>query len=152
MESFASPIRIPVARATAVHNWLVAAHLLTFGVLLWTCPPGTHAVVLMLVVAASLVFEVFSVGIPDRRCKVLLLNRDDEWSLITPDGERVRARLLAGVFVSTRLVIVRLKPPDAWPLHFVLTRANTPPDAFRRLRVRLQHPLAADTHGAVGYA
>ena len=152
MESFASPIRIPVVRATTVHGALVAGHLFTSGVLIWICPPGSHAVLLTLVVAASLALEVLSVGMPDRRCKVLLLGRDDDWSLITADGQRVRARLLPGFFVSTRLVIVRLKPTGARPLHFVLTGGNTPPDAFRRLRVRLQHPLSAGTAGASGYA
>ncbi|MGR9089769.1 MAG: hypothetical protein ACU85U_04215 [Gammaproteobacteria bacterium] len=148
MESFASPIRIPVARASAVHGWLVAAHLFTLGVLIWICPPGLHALLLMLVVAASLVLELRSVGTPDSRCKVLLLGRDDEWSLITPGGERVCAALMPGFFVSTRLVIVRLKPSGARPMHFVLTGANTAPDTFRRLRVRLKHPLSASAQGA----
>jgi len=140
MESFASPIRIPVIPATALHRWLVTGHIVTFAGLIWFFPFGPHAAALMLVVVASLVLEMRSVGRPNGRCKVLLLGRDDVWLLLTAGGERIRATLMPGFFVSTRLVILRLKPAGARPLHFVLTGANTPPGAFRRLRVRLRHP------------
>ncbi len=145
MESFASPIRIPVIPATALHGWLVAGHIITFAGLFWFFPFGPHVASLMLVVAASLMLEIRSVGTPNGRCKVLLVSRDNVWSLVTPDGERIRATLLPGFFVSTRLAIVRLKPAGARPLHFVLTDANTPPGAFRRLRVRPRHPTTG-TH------
>lgn len=152
MESFASPIRIPVVRATALHYSLVACHLLMLVVLIRVCPPGLHTAMLVLLVIASLVLEVFTIGMPHRRCKVLLLGRNDEWSLVNANGERISARLLAGFFVSTRLVIVRLKARGKRPLHVVLTPANTPPDALRRLRVRLRFPLSAGLEDSSGYA
>jgi hypothetical protein len=152
MESFASPMRIPVVRATALHYWLVACHVVMFVALIRFCPPGLHTALLALLVIVSLVLEIFAIGMPDRRCKVLLLGRHDEWSLVKANGERCGARLLAGYFVSTRLVIMRLQAPGARPLHVVLTPANTPPDVLRRLRVRLRFPLSADLEGSSGYA
>lgn len=143
MASFASPIRIPVVRATALHAWLVAGHIVTFAVVIRICPPGLHTALLLLLVIVSLVLEVFAIGMPDRRYTTLLLGRNDEWSLIKADGEPTSARLLGGFFVSTRLVVVRLKAYGARPLHIVLTRANTAPDTFRRLRVRLRYPMSA---------
>ncbi len=145
MESFASPIRIPMVRATVLHCWLVTGHLLMLGALIWICPPAAHTSILVALVLVSLALEVGAVGMPDRRCKVLLLGRNDEWSVITAAGEHASARLLAGFFVSSRLIVLRLRPSGARSLHVVLTRANTPPAAFRRLRVRLRYPLAAAT-------
>lgn len=147
MESFASPIRIPVVPASVLHRWLVAGHIVTFAGLIWFFPFGPHAALLEFIVAASLILEIRSLGTPNARCQVLLLGRDDVWSCVTPGGERIRATLLPGFFVSTRLVILRVKPVGARPLHVVLTGANTPPGAFRRLRVRLKY-TAIGTHAA----
>lgn len=152
MESLASPIRIPVARATVLHYGLVAGHVLTFAGLVFIFPFGMHTALLMALVTVSLGLEVYTVGLPHRRWKALLLGRNDEWTLFTTGGEPISARLLTGVFVSTRLVIVRLKPSAGRPLQIVLTPANTPPDAFRRLRVRLRYPLASGVGRNSGYA
>jgi len=152
MESLASPIRIPVARASVLHYGLVTGHVLTLACLVLIFPPGVHSALLMLLVSVSLALEVFTIGLPHRRWKALLLGRNDEWTLFTPADEPIRARLQSGVFVSTRLVIMRLKPSRGWPLHVVLTPANTPPAAFRRLRVRLRYPLAGTAGRHSAYA
>lgn len=152
MAPFASPIRIPMLRATALHYSLVAAHVITFLGLIRICPHGLHTTLLALLVVASLVLEVLTIGLPERRFKTLVLGGNDEWLLLDADAQRTRARLLAGFFVSSRLVILRVKPSGGCPLHVVLTSANTPHDAFRRLRVRLRYPLSAGGKNQAGFA
>lgn len=145
MEPFASPIQIPVARDCVLDAWLVAAHLCTFGIVIWIFPPGLHSTVIALAVAASLLNLKRSAAQLRARASAVLLGADEHWSLVTATGEVRPAQLLSGVFVSPALVIMRLKPIGGSPLHIVLTRSNTPPQTLRRLRVRLRLPMHAHT-------
>jgi len=141
MEPFASPVHLPISPAPTPMRVLVGAHIVVVCVLLWFFPFGMPSAGLSVVVLCSLFAQLRDARRVALNWRAVLLGTNDVWSAVATDGVVHRAVLLPGTFVSCGLVIIRLKPGAGRPLQFVLTRGNTPADAFRRLRVRLSLPI-----------
>ena len=68
----------------------------------------------------------------------LILNTEDEWMIIGPDGDSQASTLLAESFVHPYLVVLRFITETKQYFVFILTPDNVDQDIFRRLRVRLK--------------
>lgn len=72
----------------------------------------------------------------------LMLNREEEWLLLQQGMDDERLQLLPGAFVHPWLAVLRFRRAGRlWPLVLILTRDNIESELFRRLRVRLRHPM-----------
>ncbi len=142
MESFASPIQIPIVRSATV-AWLVCGgHVLIVLIFLAAFPLSEYLVAAVVGLLISLGIQYLSQCDLIKRIDAVLLRSDDQWSVLTHEGEVLSARLIGTTFVSPWLVILWLKPRGQRRVHLVLTRDNTDRDVFRRLSVRLRVPMS----------
>ena len=142
MEPFASPIQIPIVRSATV-AWLVCGgHVLIVLIFLTTFPLSEYLVAALVGLLISLEIQYLSQCDLVKRIDAVLLRSDDQWSVLTHEGEVLPARLIGTTFVSPWLVILWLKPRGQRRIHLVLTRDNTDRDVFRRLSVRLRVPMS----------
>ncbi len=81
---------------------------------------------------------------PGRSPVEILLTSENEWRLKFADGHMEKANLMPGSYVHPWLVIVPLDVKGK--IHYVLIPADGVDDTqdYRRLRVRLIHPLRHD--------
>ncbi len=68
----------------------------------------------------------------------LILNAEDEWLIISSDGNSQASTLLAESFVHPYLVVLRFTTENKQYFVFILTPENVDQDILRRLRVRLK--------------
>ncbi len=68
----------------------------------------------------------------------LILNAEDEWIIITSDGNNQASTLLPESFVHPYLVVLRFATENKRYFAFILTPDNVDQDILRRLRVRLK--------------
>jgi hypothetical protein len=72
-----------------------------------------------------------------RAIAVIAWDKQRGWQLCSPSGDWLPARLVLPVFVTLRLVIVRLRVPGSGTHSAVIVPDRVGVDEFRRLRVRL---------------
>ena len=70
----------------------------------------------------------------------ILLGGDGQWNLVGSDGADSDVKFAKCLSVSAHLVVLRMTPVDETSPHIAVTDDNTPPIAFRRLRVRMRIP------------
>lgn len=145
MEPFASPIHIPIVLPTTVQRLVFGGHLLCAAIFLSALPLNAYSIAAVCCVLLSLGIQHWSDVDLVTRVYAVLLRSDDQWCVVTHDGEILATNLTGSTFVSPWLVIVSLKPRGQRKVRIVLTRENTNKDAFRRLFVRLTVPMSQPT-------
>jgi hypothetical protein len=98
------------------------------------------AVILILMTLNFLRFyAAFSHDTQVKHQPLLLLNRDNEWTLIDKDNNAVALKLEPGAFVHSLLVVLRFSVAEKKIRSFILNSENVEHNLLRRLRVRLLH-------------
>jgi hypothetical protein len=141
MEPLASPIHIPVIRSRNLTLAVYAGHALLALALGFAFTASVFQFLALAGLFGSLLLHRANQSKLESHASALLLRSSNEWDIITRDGVSIRATRVSGLFVSTSLVVFRLRIPSGVKLHVVLTADNTQRDAFRRLRVRLRMPM-----------
>lgn len=83
-----------------------------------------------------------------RSCLSLSLDTKGEWQLVTRDGNRYDATILASSFVTPYLAVLNCSLTGRWlQYHIVILPDAVDEEAFRRLRVWLHWGGQASTVG-----
>jgi len=139
--AFSLPIVIPYQPPTQLAYFITFSHfgavlcLLTVNLMMW---------IKTLFISLILFNYIYSI-LTYRRAKrstnrtILLLNRENAWSMIGPNNSKQNLTLNAEGFVHRLLVIIRFKTAYGDKLSFILTNENVEKNTLRRLRVRLRH-------------
>lgn len=69
------------------------------------------------------------------------LRKDNSWLLSIAGEDEVRAELLPGCLVQPWLTVLVFRLPNRRKVSLLLLKDNAERDSFRRLRVRLKHPI-----------
>ncbi|MDA0821560.1 MAG: hypothetical protein O3C28_03945 [Proteobacteria bacterium] len=141
MEPLASPIHIPIIRSRNLSVAVYAGHAIVASAVAFGFSVSAFQLLALSGLFVSFLLNYANQSKLERHACALLLRSSNEWEIITPAGACVRATRVSGLFVSAGLVVFRLRISNGVKLHVVLTADNTPSDAFRRLRVRLQMPM-----------
>jgi hypothetical protein len=110
MEPFASPIHIPIAVSTSVRRLVHGGHLLFVIIFLVALPLNAYSITVVCCVLLSLAIQRYTELDLVTRVGAVLLRSNDQWSVVTQQGEVLVARLVGSTFVSPWLVIFALKP------------------------------------------
>ncbi len=76
------------------------------------------------------------------------LDRHDQWTLITRDGETHAAHLISATILLPEFIVLVLGTTGQGKYNVLLTPANTDSTTRRHLRIRLYHPISAGGKGA----
>jgi hypothetical protein len=139
--AFSLPIVIPYQPPTQLAYFITFSHfgavlcLLTVNLMMWI---KTLFIAFILVNYIHFILNYLS-SRQSANKTILLLNRENVWSMISPNKSKQNLILTAEGFVHRFLVVIRLKTVQGDKLSFVLTNENVEKNTLRRLRVRLRH-------------
>lgn len=132
------PLVIRPRRSLGLAVFTTATHLLAAAAI-WPLPIGAGRCVLLLAVAASLVYLLHArvLGLAPWSIRAAAWLPDGSWRLTLVSGREITAGLLPSTFVSVPLVVLNFRHRWQWR-SLVLTRDSIDPEQLRRLRQRLR--------------
>ncbi len=136
-----APLMIPLRPAHDLRRAISCLHTALAGVLLFALPRDATTVPLLIAAALSFGQCWRELDPPARGWCAIACDSAGRWQIVGVRGQRQAASLHGQAYVAPWIVILPLRLADGHRIRILLTARNAPPDAFRRLRVRLRHGL-----------
>lgn len=138
MNAFTAALRIVPGPSRTLEIAVVALHALLMCLVIAAMRLTLPAAGLLCAVAASLWVSLNDLRGACGLVESLLLDSTGQWQVGIRGADPQSALLHREPFVSPWLTILCLRVADGRRFKFVFTPDSAPPDAFRRLRVRLR--------------
>lgn len=149
-------MRIDIRRSGWVAGFILAVHLAALAAVVVTIPDAPWILVTLPWLLWSGI-DSWSRFAGNRRIRRLELTGEGDWLLYGDDGVIGPARLQAGSFVSSRLLVLHFISGRRRREVLILTAENAGPGQLRRLRIHLLHrerfgrqPPAGASNGSGG--
>ena len=140
MKPLASPIHISISSSRLLANLVIGGHLPIILALVFAIDRGVYMAAGIGTVMISYCVQFRNSARLREDVSAILLGGDGQWNLVGSDDAVSAVKFATCLFVSAHLVVLRMTPVDETSLHIALTDDNTPPIAFRRLRIRMRIP------------
>lgn len=141
VSGFMLPIRIKLGHSKRLFQWLMGLHLLLAGSLFFfSLNIAKWPLFIFLLLSAARYAYLYSKQVFPSQAKWLILDDEDNWTVITSTGERLSVELIPPGFVHPLMIALKFRL-NGKKLNVVLLKDNLQADVHRRLRVRLRFPV-----------